>query len=63
MTSELRALLDHAERLAWLASRELRPAEYQRIARQVVDALQAGWLGQQEMQLEHAGEQARQGQR
>jgi len=43
LSCELRALLDHAERLPELARRECRPADYQVVAQEVFVAVQAGW--------------------
>jgi len=43
LRSELRALLDHAERLEWLSARESRPEEYRAAARAAVAALVVGW--------------------
>jgi hypothetical protein len=46
LCSELRAMLDHAERLGWLAEREYRPADYQYAAQHAITALLIGWQQQ-----------------
>ncbi|MCM2424168.1 hypothetical protein [Streptomyces sp. RKAG293] len=46
LLAELEALCDHARNLSWLATREHRPEEYQRLASIVVARLLDGWAEQ-----------------